>query len=135
MTINLPGDLESAIRAAVDAGRFPSADDAMAEAARLLIRELGQEARATPPVNPNDPGPDLILGSIGSMRDAADELDEIVADAYRKRREETPVVAIDPGSDPILGLMRDDPEMMDEIVAEAYRQRRGKTRRDIRKRL
>ena len=29
------------------------------------------------------------LGSIGAMRDAADELDEIVADAMKRRQEET----------------------------------------------
>jgi Arc/MetJ-type ribon-helix-helix transcriptional regulator len=81
MTIHLPPDLERSIEAVVDSGRFASVDDAMAEAARLLLRQQPQ------PVNTaDDPGPDLFLGS---MRDAADELDLIVADAYRKRREET----------------------------------------------
>jgi Arc/MetJ-type ribon-helix-helix transcriptional regulator len=82
MTITLPNELESSIQAAVHSGRFASVDDAMAEAARLLLREL---ERGQPGGNPSAPG----LGSIGAMRDAADELDEIVADAYRKRREET----------------------------------------------
>ncbi len=53
-----------------------SLDDAMAEAVRLLLRNRTQrrpEAR-----------PDTSLGSIGAMRDAADELDTIVADVYRK---------------------------------------------------
>jgi Arc/MetJ-type ribon-helix-helix transcriptional regulator len=82
MTIQLPNDLESSVRAAVHSGRFASLDGAMAEAVRLLLRELklGQ-----PRGNASTPG----LGSIGAMRDAADELDEIVADAYRKRREES----------------------------------------------
>jgi Arc/MetJ-type ribon-helix-helix transcriptional regulator len=83
MIIQLPNDLESSVQAAVHNGRFASVDDAMAEAFRLLLRELDRV-----PQTANDvaaPG----LGSIGAMRDAADELDEIVADAYRKRREET----------------------------------------------
>ncbi len=40
MTIQLPNDLERSIEAAVRDGRFASVDDAMAEAARLLLREL-----------------------------------------------------------------------------------------------
>ncbi|APW64290.1 hypothetical protein BSF38_10083 (plasmid) [Paludisphaera borealis] len=58
-------------------GHFASADKLVAQAVRSFLRQ-------SPPAQ-TDPG----LGSIGSMRDAADELDEIVADAYRKRREET----------------------------------------------
>ena len=85
MTIHLPNDLESRVEAAVQNGQFASLDDAMAEAARLLLRELDQ-GRVKPVSDANDPGPDLFLGS---MRDAADELDEIVADAYRKRQVET----------------------------------------------
>jgi Arc/MetJ-type ribon-helix-helix transcriptional regulator len=80
MTIQLPGDLEDSLRAEVSSGHFASLDDAMAEAVRLLLRDRAQRQ---PPARPNT-GP----GSIGAMRDAADELDEIVADAYRKRREE-----------------------------------------------
>jgi Arc/MetJ-type ribon-helix-helix transcriptional regulator len=79
MTIHLPHDLESSIHAAVQNGRFASVDDAMAEAARLLLREIGQGQ------------PERVvaadMGSIGAMRDAADELDEIVADAMKRRRE------------------------------------------------
>ncbi len=86
MTIQLPNDLESSVRAAVQSGRFASVEDAMAEAVRLLLRELKQEhPQATPTGTASHPG----LGSIGAMRDAADELDEIVADAMRKRREES----------------------------------------------
>ncbi len=80
MTITLPDDLESSIHAAVRSGRFASLDDAMAQAARLLLRDLD---RNQPQARPSG------LGSIGALRDDADELDEIVADAYRKRREET----------------------------------------------
>ena len=85
MTIHLPNDLESRLQAAVQSGQFASIDDAMAEAARLLLRELAQGQQAKPPSDGNDPGPDPFLGS---MRDAADELDQIVADAYRRRRED-----------------------------------------------
>jgi hypothetical protein len=53
----------------------------MAEAARLLLRELSHEQPKSKPVANG-------MGSIGSMRDAADELDEIVADAMKRRQEE-----------------------------------------------
>ena len=78
MTIHLPKDVESSIEAAVQGGFFASADDAVAEAWRTfqLPRKAPSSASA----------PDSFLGS---MRAAADELDEIVVDAYRKRREET----------------------------------------------
>jgi Arc/MetJ-type ribon-helix-helix transcriptional regulator len=79
MTIHLPHDLESSIQTAVHNGRFASVDDAMAEAARLLLREI---SHAQP--EPNAAG----MGSIGAMREAADELDDIVADAMKRRREE-----------------------------------------------
>jgi Arc/MetJ-type ribon-helix-helix transcriptional regulator len=86
MTITLPHDLESRLQAVVQGGRFASIDDAMAEAARLLLRDLDQgQPQAETMDNETSPG----LGSIGAMRDAVDELDEIVADAYRRRREET----------------------------------------------
>ena len=80
MTIHLPQDLESSLRAEVSSGHFASLDDAMAEAVRLLLRDRTERQ---PEGSPN-----AGLGSIGAMRDAADELDAIVADAYRKRREE-----------------------------------------------
>jgi len=40
MTIHLPQDLERSIQAVVQSGHFSSVDDAMAEAARLLLRSL-----------------------------------------------------------------------------------------------
>ncbi len=86
MTIHLPKELESSIQDAVHGGHFASLDDAMAEAARLLLREIDQRQHAQPHAEGIDPGPDPFLGS---MRDAADELDQIVADAYRRRREDT----------------------------------------------
>jgi Arc/MetJ-type ribon-helix-helix transcriptional regulator len=81
MTIHLPKELQSSIEAAVNGGHFSSVDEAMAEAARLLLRDL--EHRSHPAVTPDDRDP-----VIGSMRDAADLMDEIVADAYRKRRDD-----------------------------------------------
>ncbi len=84
MTITLPNDLEDRVRAAVHDGRFASLDDAMAEAARLLLREL---ARAPQPDQvggtPAIPG----LGSIGAMRDDADLLDQAVEHAMKVREE------------------------------------------------
>jgi Arc/MetJ-type ribon-helix-helix transcriptional regulator len=74
MTIHLPADLETSIEAAVRTGRFASIDHAMAEAARLLLRTIKQESSAP---KPNAPLPPLL----GSMCDAADELDDIVAEA------------------------------------------------------
>lgn len=86
MTITLPKDLENSVRAVVQSGRFASVEDAMAEAVRLLLRELKQgRPQSTPEGTSSHPG----QGSIGAMRDSADELDEIVADAMRKRRDET----------------------------------------------
>lgn len=40
MTIPLPKELESSIKAAVHGGHFATVDDAMTEAVRLLLREL-----------------------------------------------------------------------------------------------
>jgi Arc/MetJ-type ribon-helix-helix transcriptional regulator len=76
MTIHLPEDLESSIRSAVQSGHFTSADELVAQAVRSFLRQ--QKAPQS------EPG----LGSIGAMRDANDELDEIVADAMKHRREE-----------------------------------------------
>ncbi len=80
MTIHLPQNLENSLRAEVSSGHFASLDYAMAEAVRLLLREHKDRQ---PEASPN-----AGLGSIGAMRDADDELDEIVADAYRKRRDQ-----------------------------------------------
>ncbi|MGO9600779.1 MAG: type II toxin-antitoxin system ParD family antitoxin [Isosphaeraceae bacterium] len=57
MTIHLPSDLESSIHAAVQGGRFASIDDAMAEAARLLLRTITLELKSAPTKTaaPSDP--------------------------------------------------------------------------------
>ena len=53
MTIHLPENLESSIREAVHSGQFPSVDEAMAEAARLLLQQIKQTRRATRAMPPD----------------------------------------------------------------------------------
>lgn len=59
MTIHMPDALETSIRAVVESGRFASVDDAMAEAARLLLRQVEQgtagSAKATEPLDDTAP--------------------------------------------------------------------------------
>ena len=86
MTITLPNELESSIQAAVRSGRFASVDDAMAEAARLLLRELGRGEQAGRRPTRAIPPP---TRSWASCVTTPELMDEIVADAYRQRREET----------------------------------------------
>src|SRR4051812_22890349 len=43
INIHLPNDVESSILAAVHSGQFASLDDAMTEAARLLLQRLKQQ--------------------------------------------------------------------------------------------
>jgi hypothetical protein len=50
-----------------------------------LDQKLAESAAAEPPGNQGEPDADPLLGL---WQDYADEMDEIVADAYRKRREE-----------------------------------------------
>ena len=87
MMIHIPNDLERSLEKAVTAGRFASLDAAMTEAASLLVHQPDQEqAGARPlPAAADDLPPDPILGL---MRDDAELMDEIVANAYRRRREE-----------------------------------------------
>lgn len=85
MTITIPPEVEKSLLAAVQSGRFASVDEAMAEAARLLLRELSRKQPAPPPADAEDESPDPFLGL---MRDDAELMDEIVADAYRQRRED-----------------------------------------------
>lgn len=84
MTIHLPDDLERFLRAEVHSGHFASEEDAIGEAVRLLRRQLSQGAIPAAAANqhaaPNEPDPVL-----GAMRDAADEMDEIVGEAMRQR--------------------------------------------------
>ncbi len=85
MTVILPPEVEKFLLAAVRSGRFASVDEAMAEAARLLIRELSR--KPVPQLaNAGDESPDPLLGLMG---DDVELMDEIVADAYRQRRQDT----------------------------------------------
>jgi len=53
MNIHLPEPLKSTILAAVHSGRFASVDQAMAEAASLLVERLQHEQnQSTPPATP-----------------------------------------------------------------------------------
>lgn len=84
MTIHLPNDLETSLEAAVHNGHFSSLNDAMAEAVRRLLSDLPAQ-KLRPVASPGSASPDPI---IGSMRDIADEMDEIVADAMKRREEQ-----------------------------------------------
>jgi Arc/MetJ-type ribon-helix-helix transcriptional regulator len=85
MTINLPDDLERFIRAEVQNGHFASEEDAVAEAVRLLRRQLGQAVKPNPAAGGAAQAPDPVLGA---MRDAADEMDEIVSEAMTLREQQ-----------------------------------------------
>ncbi len=84
MTINVSPEVEKSILAAVESGRFRSVDEAVTAA----WLEWKRKNKAVPPPEANSgaASPDPILGL---MRDDAELMDEIVADAYRQRREET----------------------------------------------
>jgi Arc/MetJ-type ribon-helix-helix transcriptional regulator len=82
LTIDLPDELERFIRTLVHQGHFVSEADAVAEAVRLLRRELGHSTGPTPAATPS---PDPLLGA---FRDAADELDAVVAGAMRDREQQ-----------------------------------------------
>ena len=84
MEITLPNDLERRVQSAVQTGRFASIDDAMAEAARMLLRDLDQgQPRPRPTDDASNPGP----GFIGALRDDAEWLDQAVAHAMKVREE------------------------------------------------
>ena len=83
MTIHLPENLESPILAAVRSGRYTSLDDAMAEAAALLVQRLKQEQAQAPQPAAQSPADPLL----GAWREDADLLDEIVEHAMKVREE------------------------------------------------
>ena len=58
MTIHLPPHIESSIQAAVRSGHFASVDDAMTEAASLLLQRLQQEHATPPAANQAEAVPD-----------------------------------------------------------------------------
>lgn len=81
MIIHLPIELESSVRSLVQAGRFASEDQLISEAVRAFLRR--RDLAQTQAVAPDGGAPGSF---IGSMRDAAEELDEIVAETMRDRR-------------------------------------------------
>jgi Arc/MetJ-type ribon-helix-helix transcriptional regulator len=81
MTIRLPDDLERFIRGEVECGHFATEDDAIAEAVRLLRLQKSQSATTLPATNRSDP-------VLGALRDAADEVDEVVAEAMSHREQQ-----------------------------------------------
>ncbi len=84
MIITLPNDLESLVHATVRDGQFATIDDAMAEAARLLLRELAQNSSpARPTIDASQPP----FGFIGALRDDAELLDQAVEHALNVREE------------------------------------------------
>ena len=76
MEIHLPDDLERFVQDQVRTGRFPSEDQVVREALRQFQRSQAPGGNAATP----DPW-------LGSMRDDADLLDEIVEDAMKIREE------------------------------------------------
>ncbi len=78
MTIHLPEHLQRYVHDQVRAGRFRTEDDVIRDA--LERHRQAQQPSAAPAM------PDPVLGC---MRDDSELMDEIVADAYRRRREET----------------------------------------------
>jgi Arc/MetJ-type ribon-helix-helix transcriptional regulator len=85
MTIQVSKDAENTINAAVSSGQFASADEMVDK----LVRDYARRHPVRPSSQPVEAKGNPNLGSIGAMRDSAAELDEIVADAYRQRREES----------------------------------------------
>lgn len=82
MTIQLPKDLESSVRAEVLSGHFASADDAVAE----IVRDYFRRRPGQPPAPAEADQRNTAVGSLGAMRDAADELDEAVEHAMNLRQ-------------------------------------------------
>ena len=79
MTIQLPKDLESSVRAEVMNGRFASEDDLVAAAVRAYLRHRPQDQLiATPPG----------MGSIGAMHDDVNVLGVVTEHTMRNRHAE-----------------------------------------------
>jgi Arc/MetJ-type ribon-helix-helix transcriptional regulator len=86
MTISVSKDVESTIDAAVRSGQFASAAEMVTELVRAYARRHPVQP-VLPPTDAKDDEetPDPFLGL---MRDDTELMDEIVADAYRHRRED-----------------------------------------------
>ena len=86
MTISVSKDVETTINAAVCSGRFASADEMVDK----LVRDYARRHQMRPLLQPTDAkdGEDTPDPFLGLMRDDTELMDEIVADAYRHRRED-----------------------------------------------
>ena len=82
MTILLPPDIESSIQAAVHKGRFASLDDAMTEAASLLVQQLKQEQAQVTAATASSPTHKPIWEVAAELRKSvpADEWDKLPVD-------------------------------------------------------
>ncbi len=78
MTIQLPTDVERSVAFAVSEGRFATTEEALATEWRWYLRQ------------PQVPQPCPGQGSIGAMREDAELLDEIVAQAMKQRGRPSP---------------------------------------------
>lgn len=84
MTIHVSKDAEHAINVAVQSGQFASAGEMVDRLVREYAQRTGQPSPSSPASQPGEPN----LGSIGAMREDADFLDQIVADAMKARQEQ-----------------------------------------------
>jgi putative addiction module CopG family antidote len=73
MTISIPDHLEQFVHELVQSGRYSTEDEVISDALEQLRKH------AQPVANPQ--------GSLGAMRDAADELDEVVEHAMWLRKQ------------------------------------------------
>ncbi len=80
MTINLPKDLESSVRAEVLGGHFASEDDLVAAAVRAFLRQKPQNQLTAKPSD---------MGSIGAMHDDAELLEQITHGIMHSRETRT----------------------------------------------
>jgi Arc/MetJ-type ribon-helix-helix transcriptional regulator len=87
MIINLPDDLERFLRAEVHRGHFASEEDVIAEAVRLLRCQISQRGM-TPSAAAEAGSTSTADPVLGSMRDAADEMDDVVGEAMRHREQQ-----------------------------------------------
>lgn len=83
MTISLPHELESSLRAEVLRGHFATPEDAITEIVRDYFRRKAAGYVNSPGISEANGD----LGSIEAMKDAADELDEAM-DYSMKWREQ-----------------------------------------------
>jgi len=111
MTIHLPEPLESSILAAVHSGQFESVDDAMAEAARLLLRQIkqGQEAVSPQPATTQEP-------PANAFKPIWEEIQEITAGIPDEEFLKLPVDGAEQHDHCIYGTPKRPPSQLDEYL-------------------